>query len=148
MNPSNGFPGPLTLLPSAAGFHLSHHFDIKVKRLFRFCSGHAQALVEFDGRKVFTVGLNKNDLGSKAMSDLAQLPNQLPSDAATAKRLGNSEIVEINLAGLLLDLFKLIGNQAANNLRVSGGLRLDRCDRDELRLSQKPPQVGVARRTR
>ena len=96
----------------------------------------AQPGVQRDGGIVPVVGLHEDDPGAAFARDPAELRDQRGRDALATMRLGDGEVVEIDLAALLLVLAMLVGDQAADHLvRLHGG------DRDEGVAGKQPLQA-------
>lgn len=71
--------------------------------------------VERDGRRIHKIGLNHDDMGAEIRGDGLQMLDQARRNLL-ATRLGvDREIVDVDLAALLLELLQLIGDEAADD---------------------------------
>ena len=86
------------------------------------------------------VGLHEDDVDVALGGDLAQHVDGAGGDAAAAVGFEHGEIVDVDLAPVLLELVELVGGKAADH-----GVAIERGDGDEMRLGEEAGEIGVAR---
>src|SRR4051812_41825595 len=80
--------------------------------------------IQRDGRGIREIGLHEDDVGSARDGDTPQFENESGGDPPTPVRGGDRQIVDVDLAALLLELAQLVGRQPAYDLiAVQGGER-------------------------
>src|SRR5262249_46220185 len=97
--------------------------------------------VERDRRRVFVVGLDEDDVGAARDGDLLQLMDESRGDSFAPVGFGDTKIVDVDLAALLLEFMQLVRGDSADDL-----VSLGRGERDEGITLEQAAKVGLARR--
>src|SRR5690606_22930803 len=100
----------------------------------------AEPGVQRDGRIVAVVGLHEDDPGAAFGRDPAELRDQRGRYTPATMRRGDGEIVEVDLAALLLVLAQLVGHEAAHDIPAG-----ERGDRDEVVAGQQASKITGTR---
>src|SRR3546814_8435602 len=85
--------------------------DIEVQHVF----ANAQFGVERYGGFILEIGLHEDDVAAALRADLPELLDERRRDALAPVRLGHRQIVDVDLASLLLELLELISGQPADD---------------------------------
>src|SRR5262245_25597883 len=75
----------------------------------------SQLRVEGNSRRIAEICLHENNVGATRCRDLLEFYDQRCCDALAPVRCCDSEIVDVDLAALLLELLQLVGRDAAHN---------------------------------
>src|SRR3546814_2350042 len=71
--------------------------------------------VERYGGFILEIGLHEDDVAAALRADLPELLDERRRDALAPVRLGHRQIVDVDLASLLLELLELISGQPADD---------------------------------
>jgi len=104
----------------------------------KYFLARSELLVEGDCRFVAVVSLDVDDPSAALLGNLAQTPNQRGSDSLSAMRLGDSEVVDVDLASRALELVELLGNEPADDF-----LNYERDERDHMFLLQQSAEIRI-----
>src|SRR3546814_5303225 len=89
--------------------------DIEVQHVF----ANAQFGVERYGGFILEIGLHEDDVAAALRADLPELLDERRRDALAPVRLGHRQIVDVDLASLLLELLELIRDRKSTRLNSS-----------------------------
>jgi hypothetical protein len=103
----------------------------------------SELLVQRDGRVVAVISLDVDDPRAPLGRDLAEALDQRGRHSLAPVIRGNRQVIDVNLAPLLLELVELVGDEPAAHLA-----RSNRHQRDDVFLRQLAPEIRVVRRLR
>src|SRR5690606_31968320 len=110
------------------------HFDVEVQDIL----AGPEAGVERDGRIVTQVRLDINGVCAPHGGNTSQLLDQRRGNTLATVRLQHGQVIEVDLAALLLELRQLVGGETAHHHTVP-----HRRQRNEVVAAEQPLEMGI-----